>query len=130
MKSSTIKLCKYQRKTNYTRQNENSILRLASNLSYDWYLSIWVICILSFLKLCRKYCFTCKSVSKRSCTFITVITEIRTFSLNLCTSNKKFETTKYSQERSFQKIRISRKKIFFGNFSEKHCVLTLNWKRS
>ena len=42
-------------------------------------------------------------VSKRSRTFITVITQTRTFSLNLDTSNKNFETNKYSQERSFQK---------------------------
>ena len=47
--------------------------------------------------------FTCKSVSKRSCSFITVITQISIISLNLGTSNKNFETTKYSLERSFQK---------------------------
>ena len=38
--------------------------------------------------------FTCERVSKRSATFITVITQIRTFSSNLGTSNKNFETTK------------------------------------
>ena len=46
---------------------------------------------------------TYKSVSKRSCTFITVIKQIRTFSLNLGTSNKNFETSKYSLETYFQK---------------------------
>ena len=56
------------------------------------------------------YCFvllgiaiTRESVSKRSCTFIAVITQIRTFSLNLGTSNKSFETTKYFLKRSVQK---------------------------
>ena len=39
----------------------------------------------------------------RSCTFITVIGQIMTFFLNLDTSNKNFETTKYSLGRSFQK---------------------------
>ena len=46
---------------------------------------------------------TCKSVGKRSGNFITVITQIRTFSLNLATSKNIFETTEYCQERSFQK---------------------------
>ena len=41
-------------------------------------------------------------VSKRPRTFIIVITQIITFSLNLGTSNKNFKTTKYSLERSFQ----------------------------
>ena len=45
---------------------------------------------------------TYESVSKRSRTFITVITQIRTFSLKLSSSNKNFETTKYALERSFQ----------------------------
>ena len=36
-------------------------------------------------------------------TFITVFMQIRSFSLNLDTSIKNFETTKYSLERSFQK---------------------------
>ena len=40
---------------------------------------------------------------KRSRTFLTVITQIRTFSLNLGTSIKNFQTTKYSLERSLQK---------------------------
>ena len=34
MKSSTVKLRKSQRKTNYTRQNENNLDSLAGNLSY------------------------------------------------------------------------------------------------
>ena len=46
---------------------------------------------------------TCKSVGKRSCNFITVITQIRAFSLNLATSKNIFETTEYCQERSFSK---------------------------
>ena len=52
---------------------------------------------------------TCKSVSKRSPTFITMMTQIRTFFLNLGTSNKNFETTKYSLEKSFQKKIIKSK---------------------
>ena len=35
MKSPTVKVCKSQRKTNYTQQNENSLDSLASNLSYN-----------------------------------------------------------------------------------------------
>ena len=46
---------------------------------------------------------TYKSLSKKSRTFATVTTQIRTFSLNLGTFNKKFETVKYFLERSFQK---------------------------
>ena len=42
------------------------------------------------------------SLSKRSRTFMTVLRN-RTFSLNLGTSNKNFETTKYPLRRSFQK---------------------------
>ena len=64
----------------------------------------------------------CKSVSKRSCTFITVIKQVRTFSLNLITSIKNFQTTKYSLERSLQKEWGYN---FFFNFSEKNCILTL-----
>ena len=41
-------------------------------------------------------------MSKGSRTFIKVIMQIKTFSLNLGTSNKNFEPTKYSLERSFQ----------------------------
>ena len=37
---STVKLCRSQGKTNYTRQNESSVDSLASNSSYNWYLSI------------------------------------------------------------------------------------------
>ena len=40
---------------------------------------------------------------KRSRTFLTVITQIRTFFLNLGTSINNFQTTKYSLERSLQK---------------------------
>ena len=40
---------------------------------------------------------------KRSRTFLTVTTQIRTFSLNLGTSINNFQTTKYSLERSLQK---------------------------
>ena len=40
-----------------------------------------------------------------------VITQNRTFSLNLGTSNKNFETTKYSLERSFQKEKKSKKNV-------------------
>ena len=70
---------------------------------------------------------TYKSVSKRSRTFITVIMQIRTFSLNLGTSNKNFETTKYSLKRSFQKkYEYQKKNIFFRNCPEKQCVLTLS----
>ena len=67
---------------------------------------------------------TCESVSKRSRTFLTVITQIRSFS-NWGTSIDNFQTTKYSLERSFQKKWEYHKNIFFRNFSEKHCVLTL-----
>ena len=42
--------------------------------------------------------------------------QIRIFSLNLGISNKKFETTKYSLEKSFQKESKNIKKIFFQNF--------------
>ena len=45
----------------------------------------------------------CKTVSKRSHTFITVIAQIMIFSLNLSTSNENFETIKYSLGRFFQK---------------------------
>ena len=60
--------------------------------------------------------FTCKSDSKRLRTFLTTITQIRTFSLNLGIKNSGI--TKYSLERSFQK---RKKKLF----KEKHCTLTL-----
>ena len=46
------------------------------------------------------FAFTCKSVSKRSYTFITVVAQIRAFFLNLGTSNKSFKTTKYPLEKS------------------------------
>ena len=53
--------------------------------------------------------------------------QIRTFSLNLGTSNKKFQATKYSLKRPFEKEYeyIYQRKNFFQNISEKHCVLTL-----
>ena len=35
MKSSTVKLCKSQRKMNDTQQKENSLDSIASNLSYN-----------------------------------------------------------------------------------------------
>ena len=44
-----------------------------------------------------------KVLVKDHALLLTVVTQIRTFSLNLGTSNKNFETTKYSLERSFQK---------------------------
>ena len=46
--------------------------------------------------------------------------QLTIFSLNLGTSNKNFETTKFPGEKFSNGIRIS--KIF----SEKHCVLALN----
>ena len=52
-----------------------------------------------FWNYARSIVFTCKSVSKTSCTFITVITQIRTFFLNLGSSHKNFETTNYCQDR-------------------------------
>ena len=92
MKSYTVKRRKSQRKTNYTRQNENSQNSLACVTMLDYNSTLVIIYSKSKLE-----------VNKRSRTFITVITQIRTFSLNLGTSNKNFETTKYSLERSFQK---------------------------
>ena len=50
---------------------------------------------------------------------------MKTFSLNLDTSIKNFQKTKYSQERPFQKEWEYYKQLFFQNFSEKDCVLTL-----
>ena len=55
-------------------------------------------------------------MSKRPRTFITVITQIKTFILNLDTSNKKLEATKCSLERFFQKEKKKqkkKKKLFF-----------------
>ena len=48
---------------------------------------------------------TCKSLSKRSCTFLRAITitQISTHSLDLSSSVTNFQTTKYSLERFFQK---------------------------
>ena len=66
---------------------------------------------------------TCESVTKNLCTFITVITQTRTFSLNLGNSDNNFETNKYSLERSFQK---NIKKKFFSKFFRK--ILRSNLK--
>ena len=70
---------------------------------------------------------TNKSVTNRFCTFVTVIMQIRIFSLNLLNSNENFKTTKYSLERSLQKEQEypKKKKIFFRNFLEKHWAITL-----
>ena len=70
---------------------------------------------------------TNKSVTNRFRTFVTVIMQIRIFSLNLRNSNKNCKTTKYSLERSFQKEQEYQKNIYiyFRNFLEKHWVITL-----
>ena len=70
---------------------------------------------------------TNKSVTNRFRTFVTVIMQIRIFSLNLRNSNENFKTTKYSLERSFQKEQEYQKNIYiyFRNFLEKHWVITL-----
>ena len=70
---------------------------------------------------------TNKSVTNRFRTFVTVIMQIRIFSLNLRNSNENFKTTKYSLERSFQKEQEyqKKKKKYFRNFLEKHWVITL-----
>ena len=70
---------------------------------------------------------TNKTVTNRFRTFVTVIMQIRIFSLNLRNSNKNFKTTKYSLERSFQKEQEYQKNIYiyFRNFLEKHWVITL-----
>ena len=65
-----------------------------------------------------------KSVSKRSCDFSTVITEIGTFALNLGTSINNFQTTKYPLERSFWKKWDHKKKNFSKFFRKALCVLT------
>ena len=46
---------------------------------------------------------TYKSVSKRSRTFIKVITQIRAFSSNLGISNKNFETTNFLYKNLFKR---------------------------
>ena len=70
---------------------------------------------------------TNKTVTNRFRTFVTVIMQIRIFSLNLRNSNENFKTTKYSLERSFQKEQEyqKKKKKYFRNFLEKHWVITL-----
>ena len=61
------------------------------------------LCSFIFLNYDTSIVITSKNVSKRPRTFITVITQIKTFILNLDTSNKKLEATKCSLERFFQK---------------------------
>ena len=61
-------------------------------------------------------------LSKRTRTFITAITQIRGFSLNLSTSNNNFEKIFAGKIFSKEK-RILKKQN--RNFSEKHCVVTL-----
>ena len=63
-----------------------------------------------------------KSASSRSSTFITMMMQIRTFSLNSGFSDKNFETATYLLERPFQKVQ----ETFFSKFFRKHCVLTLS----
>ena len=64
-------------------------------------------------------------MSKRSHTFLPVITQIRTFSLNLDSSIKDFQTIKYSLERSIQKEWEYFKKKF-ANFFRKTLRSNLN----
>ena len=78
IRSSTVKLPKSQRKTNYNQQNENN------NLCLFIFETIPQVLLL-FVK-----------VSKRSRTFLTVITQMTTFSLNLGTSTKNFKAAKFS----------------------------------
>ena len=47
--------------------------------------------IIHFWNYAASIVFTCKSVIKRLCAFITVITQIKIFSLNSGTSNKNFK---------------------------------------
>ena len=58
---------------------------------------------LLFRNYAASIAITCKSVSKRPHTFITAITQIRTFSFNLGASKKNFEITKYTPEKVFSK---------------------------
>ena len=68
-----------------------------------------------------------KSVSQRSHTFLTVMTHIRTFSLNSGTSIKNLQTTEYSLERSFpQKWEYNKR--FFSDFFGK--TLHSNFKEA
>ena len=67
----------------------------------------------------NKYCYYLWKYEKKITHFVTVITQIRTFSLNLSTSIKNLQTTKYSLKwECFRK--------YFWNFLEKHCVLKLH----
>ena len=68
---------------------------------------------------------TSKSVSKRSRTFITVITQIITFSLNLGIPIRISKQANIPWKNLFERIKNIKKNFFFRNFSEKHCVLTL-----
>ena len=64
-------------------------------------------------------------MSKRLRTFLTVITHIMKFSLNLGTFIKNFQTNKYSLERSSPKELEYYKNIFLRNFSENSDIKTL-----
>ena len=55
------------------------------------FININNLCSFNFWNYVANIVITCKSVSKRSRTLITLITQIRTFLLNLGTSNKNFE---------------------------------------
>ena len=59
-----------------------------------------------------------KSASSRSSTFITMMMQIRTFSLNSGFSDKNFETATYLLERPFQKVQEYSKNIFFEIFQK------------
>ena len=76
---------------------------------------------MNFWNYAASIVMTNKSVTNRFCTFVTVIMQIRIFSLNLLNSNENFKTTKYSLERSLQKEQEypKKKKIFFPKFFRK-----------
>ena len=66
---------------------------------------------------CKQVLFLLSKVQLKDHTnFLTPITRIMTFSLNLDTSIKNFQTTKYSLERSFQENENIMKKISFTIF--------------
>ena len=65
-------------------------------------------------------------MSKRSRTFIIVIMQTSTLSLNLDTSNRNFETSKYSLGRSFQKEYEYQKKEKKSEFFRKTLRSNLN----
>ena len=60
-----------------------------------------IICAYSFLNYAASFVVICKSASKNHALFLTVITQVTTFSLNVGTSNKNFKANKFSRERSF-----------------------------